>query len=72
MLSILQMHLHMYVLNTNTLQLYFYYTKLVYLKSDKLTLHLMHFNYMEVVLKSNWRYTEVYLIVLKWTQVHFK
>ncbi len=53
MLSILQMHLHMYVLNTNTLQLYFYYTKLVYLKSDKLTLHLMHFNYMEVVLKSN-------------------
>ncbi len=34
MLSILQIHLHMYVLNKNTLQLYFWYTTLV--KSAKL------------------------------------
>ncbi len=31
-----------------------------------LVLYLMHFNCVEVVLKSKWRYTEVYLIVLKW------
>ncbi len=31
--SILQIHLHIYVLNKNTLQLYFWYTKLLYLKS---------------------------------------
>ncbi len=31
-LSVLQIHLHMYVLNTNPLQLCFWYTKLVYLK----------------------------------------
>ncbi len=36
MLNILQIHLHKYVLNKNTLQLYFYYTKLVYLKSAKM------------------------------------
>ncbi len=56
MLSILQIHLHNYVLNKNTLQLYYWYTKLLYLKSAKLEqlmLCLMHFNCVEVVLKSN-------------------
>ncbi len=71
----------MYVLKKNTLQLYFWYTKLVYIKSDKLEqliLYLMRFNCAEVVLKSNKIYTEVYLLVLKWNyiasicQVHFK
>ncbi len=40
----------------NTLQLYFWNTKLVYLKSDKmqqLILYLMHLNCAEVLLKSN-------------------
>ncbi len=40
----------------NTLQLYFWYTKLVQLKSAKfqqLILCLMHFNCAEIVLKSN-------------------
>ncbi len=63
MLSILQIHLHAYVLNKNTQKLD---TKLVYFKSAKLEqliLCLIHFNWAEVVLK--W-YTEVYLIVLKW------
>ncbi len=36
MLRILQIHLHTYVLNKNTLQLWVCYTKLVYLKSAKL------------------------------------
>ncbi len=48
--------LHIYVLNQNTLQLYLCYTKLAYLRSAKLEqliLCLMHFNYAEVVLKSN-------------------
>ncbi len=43
MLSILQIHLHIYVLNKNTLQLFFY-TNLAYLKSAKveqLILYLM-------------------------------
>ncbi len=31
-LSMLQIHLHIYVHNKNTLQLYFWYTKLQYLK----------------------------------------
>ncbi len=57
MLSILQIHLHIYVLNKNTLlPLYFWYTKLVYLKSAKLEqliLYLIHFNCAEVVPKSN-------------------
>ncbi len=56
MLSTLQKHLHIYVFNKNTLQLYFWYTKLVYLKSAKfqqLILCLMHFNCAEIVLKSN-------------------
>ncbi len=68
-LSILEIHLHIYVLNKNTLQLYFWYTKLVYLKSAKLKqliLWLMHFNCAEAVLKSNQKYTEAYLIALKW------
>ncbi len=43
MLSILQIHLHIYVLNKNALQLYFYYTKLVYLKSAKLEQLILHF-----------------------------
>ncbi len=34
--SILQIHLHSYELYKNTLQLYFWYTKLVYIKSAKL------------------------------------
>ncbi len=54
--SILQINLHIYVLNKNTLQLYFWCPKLVYLNSAKLEqliLYLMHFNCAEVVLKSN-------------------
>ncbi len=50
------MHLHIYILHLNTLQLYFWDTKLVYLnsaKSEQLILYLMHFNFAEVVLKSN-------------------
>ncbi len=56
MLSILQIHLDMYVLNKNPLQLYFSIaTKLVNLKSAKLEpiLYSVHFNCAEVVLKSN-------------------
>ncbi len=72
--------IHTHILK-NTLQLYFWYTKLVYIKSDKLEqliLYLMLFNCAEVMLKSNKIYTEVYLLVLKWNyiasicQVHFK
>ncbi len=54
------MHLFTYVLNKNTLQLYFGYSKPVYLKSAKLEqliLCLVHFKCAEVVLMSNWRYT---------------
>ncbi len=55
--SVLQMHLHISVLNKNTLQLYFWYNNLlVYLKSAKseqLILYFMHFNGVEVQLKSN-------------------
>ncbi len=50
------LHLHIYVLNENTLQLYFWYTSLVYLKFGKLeqiSLDLMHLNCGEVVLKSS-------------------
>ncbi len=43
LLSILQIHLHIYVFNKNALQLYFYYTKLVYLKSAKLEQLILHF-----------------------------
>ncbi len=54
---ILQIHLYIYVHNKNTLmQFYFWYTKLVQLKSAKLEqpiLYLRHFNCAEVVLKSN-------------------
>ncbi len=49
------LHLHIYVLNENTLQLYFWYTNLVYLKFGKLeqiSLDLMHLNCGEVVVKS--------------------
>ncbi len=35
-LSILQVNFHIYVLNKNTLELYFWYTKFIYLKSAKL------------------------------------
>ncbi len=54
MVSLLQIHLHIYVLQKNTLQLYFWYSKLVYLKFAKLEqliLYLMHFNCAEVALK---------------------
>ncbi len=56
-LSILQIPLHINVLNKNTLQLYFWYTKLVYLKSAKLEqliLCLMQFNCVEIQLKIYW------------------
>ncbi len=59
-LSILQIHLHIYMLNKNALQLYFWYTILVYFKSAKLeqlVLCLMQINCVEV---------QLYLIVLKW------
>ncbi len=52
----MQIHLHIYVLNKNTLQLYCWYTKLVNLQSAKLELlivYLMYFHCVEVVLKSN-------------------
>ncbi len=49
MLSILQTHLHISVLNKNTLQLYFWYTKLV--KLEQLILYVTHFNCAEVQLK---------------------
>ncbi len=39
MQSILQIRVRIYVLNKNTLQLYFWYTKLVYLKSAKFMTH---------------------------------
>ncbi len=54
--SILQIHLNIYVLNKNTLQLYFWYAKLVYLKSvklEQLILCLTYCNCAEVVLRSN-------------------
>ncbi len=58
MLIILQIHIHIRVLYRNTLQLYFWHTKLVqaYLmpaKLEQLILYLMHFNCAEVRLKSN-------------------
>ncbi len=54
MLSILYINVHIYVLNKNILQLYFWYTKLVKsAKLEQLTLYLIHFNFAEVVLKSN-------------------
>ncbi len=53
MLSILQIYWHIYVLDKNTLKLYFWYTKLLYLKSAKLEQLILHFNCVEVVLKSN-------------------
>ncbi len=52
----IQIHLHIYVLNKNSLQLYFWYNKMVYLKSatlGQLIVYLMHFNCVEVVLSSN-------------------
>ncbi len=45
------------------------YPAIVYLKSAKLEqliLYLMHFNCADIVLRSNLKYTEVYMIVLKW------
>jgi len=42
MQSIQQILLYIYVLNINILQLYFWYTKLVYLKSVKLILYFMY------------------------------
>ncbi len=55
-LYFMQTHLHIYVLNKNTLQLYFWYVKPVYLKSAKLEqtiLYLTQFNCAKVVLKSS-------------------
>ncbi len=66
MLSILQIHLHIIYLIKIPCN---WYTKLEFLKFSKLEqliLYLIHFNCAEVVLKSNQRYTEVYLILLKW------
>ncbi len=51
MLSVLEIHLHIYVLNKNTLKLYFNCTKKS--KLEELILYLMRFNCVEVVLKSN-------------------
>ncbi len=79
MLGIL--HLRIYVLNTNTLQVYFWYTKLVYLKSAKLEqliLYLMHFNceyctskcIAEVQLKIYWSILDCAKVEL--LQVHFR
>ncbi len=68
-------HLHIYMLNQNTLQLFIRYWH-TSATLEQLILCLMHFNCVEVVLKSYYWYTEVYLIVLKWTiasiLVHFK
>jgi len=53
MLSILQIPFHINVLTINTLQLYFWYTKLVYLKSVKLEQLILYLtrNSAEVQLK---------------------
>ncbi len=56
-ISIVQIHLHIYALNKITLQSYFWYTKLVYLKPTKLEqliLCLIYFNRAEVQLKIYW------------------
>ncbi len=53
MLSILQIHLDIYVLNKNTPQLYFWHIKLLNFKSAKLEQLTLYFNCVEVVLKSN-------------------
>ncbi len=42
MLIILQIHLHIYVLNKNTLQLYFWCINLVYFKFAKLEQLIFH------------------------------
>ncbi len=66
---------YIYVLNKNTLQLFIRYWH-TSATLEQLILCLMHFNCVEVVLKSYYWYTEEYLIVLKWTiasiLVHFK
>ncbi len=56
MLSTTNTFTYLSALHLNTLQLYFWYTKLLYLKSAKLEqliLCLMHFNCAEIVLESN-------------------
>ncbi len=53
MLSILQIHLDIYVLNKNTPQLYFWHINLLNFKSAKLEQLTLYFNCVEVVLKSN-------------------
>ncbi len=63
MLSILKIHLQMYVLNKNTLQLHF--TKLVFLKSaifEQIILYLMDFNCANVQLK-------IYRIIFDYAKV---
>ncbi len=56
MLSILQIHLYIYVPNKNTLRLYFWYTKIILLYSKlakQLILSVMHIYCLVVVLKLN-------------------
>ncbi len=55
------------------MHLYFWYTRLVYLKTkmEQQMLCLMHFNCAEVVMKSNYRYTLIYVIV-ELLQVFFR
>ncbi len=70
---ILQIHLHIYVLNKNTLQLYCCCPKRVYLKSAKLEqliLCLMHFNCAEVKLKIYWSICDCAKVEL--LQVYFR
>ncbi len=68
MLSILQTHLHISVLNKNTLQLYFWYTKLV--KLEQLILYVTHFNCAEVQLKIYWSIFDCTKVEL--LQVYFR
>jgi len=75
MQSIQQILLYIYVLNINILQLYFWYTKLVYLKSAKVILYFMYMkqlsrNSAEVQLKIFW--TMFDCAEVKLLQVNFR
>ncbi len=59
-LSMLQIHLHIYVLNKNTMQLYFWH-KLVYLKSAKLKQLLQQLFFTRVIKNEQYIYNNVCL-----------
>ncbi len=75
MLSILLIHLHIYVLNKNNLQLYFWNTKPVYLKSAKLEKRIFYLIQLcgssaEVQLKIYWRISDCAKVEL--LQLYFR